>query len=183
MKPADSKLSIQEKYDEIAKKSLIRVQYSCSGNSTGFEESKIISYRIGINDDLTEIKNLLAGCQLPYTDIVPGKQTFVVAEIEHQLIGCGGFEAYEEYGLFRSLAVSPNYRNMKIAHSIIEKALILGQEQGIKEFFLLTTTADIFFAKLGWKVINRNQVPEKIACTLEFASICPSVAICMKYQL
>lgn len=64
-----------------------------------------------------------------------------------------------------------------------EKIIALAQEQGIKEFFLLTTTVDKFFGKLGWEMINRNDVPANIASTTEFASICPSAAICMKYQL
>jgi len=46
---------------------------------------------------------------------------------------------------------------------------------------LLTTTADGFFQKQGWKVIHRNEVPEKIKTSTEFASICPSTAICMKF--
>ena len=179
----NSKLSIQEKYAEIAKKSLIRIQYSCSGNSSGFEESNTINYRTGTVEDLPKIVNLLDECNLPYSDIAPEKQIFVVAEIDDTIIGCAGFEFYQENGLFRSLAVSPDYRNLKIAHYLIEKSLLLGKEQGIQEFFLLTTTAGSFFDKLGWEVINRNQVPEKIGNTSEFTSICPSAAICMKYQL
>ena len=183
MKADDSILSIQEKYADIAKRSLIRVQYSCSGNSSGFEESDLITYRTGSVEDLPEIIKLLGECELPYSDIVPGNQNFVVAEIDNTLIGCAGFEVYQENGLFRSLAVSPDYRNLKIAHFLIEKSLLLGQEQGIQEFYLLTTTAGSFFDKLGWEVINRNQVPGKIENTSEFTSICPSAAICMKYQL
>jgi amino-acid N-acetyltransferase len=183
MKADDSKIPIQEKYAELAKISLIRVQYSCSGNSSTLEESDFISYRKGLVEDLPEIANLLNASNLPNSDIVPGKQNFVVAEIDNKIIGCGGFEAYEETGLFRSLAVSPDYRNLNIAHSIIEKVIMSGQEQGIKEYYLLTTTAGSFFGKLGWKSINRDLVPEEIKSTTEFTSICPSTASCMKYTL
>lgn len=183
MKTEDSKIPIQEKYADLSRKSLIRVQYSCSGNSSTLEESDFISYRKGLVEDLPEIANLLNASNLPISDIVPGKQHFVVAEIDHKIIGCVGFEAYERSGLFRSLAVSLDYRNLNIAHSLIEKVLLLGQEHGIQEFYLLTSTACSFFEKLGWKNINRDVVPEEIKSTAEFTSICPCTAICMSYTL
>ncbi len=172
-----------EAYTELAKNSLVRVQYSCSGNSTSLEVADFISYRTATVEDLPAIIQLLDECKLPYSDIMPEKQHFVVTEIDQQIIGCAGYEAYNQNGLFRSLAVKPLYRNMMIAHTMIDKIFALAQEQGIKEFFLLTTTADKFFGKLGWEMINRNDVPENIGSTTEFSSICPSVAICMKYQL
>ena len=183
MSTEDSKQSLQEKYAELARKSLVRTQYSCSGNSTSFEESDFISYRTATVEELPAIIQLLDECKLPHSDIVPGKQQFVVAEIDQKIIGCAGYEAYNQNGLFRSLAVKPLYRNMSIAHTMIDKIFALAQEQGIKELFLLTTTADKLFGKLGWEMINRNDVPENIGSTTEFSSICPSVAICMKHQL
>ena len=183
MNTENSKRSLQEKYTELAKNSLVRVQYGCSGNSSPLETTDFISYRSAGVEDLPAIIQLLDECKLPHSDIVPGKQHFVVAEIDQRIIGCAGYEAYDQNGLFRSLAVKPLYRDMMIAHTMIDKIFALAQEQGIKEFFLLTTTADKFFGKLGWKMINRNDVPANIASTTEFASICPSVAICMKYQL
>jgi len=179
----NSEKSRIEEYAELARKSLVRTQYSCSGNSTSLEESDFISYRTASAEDLPAIIQLLDECKLPHSDIVPGKQDFVVAEIDRKIIGCAGYEAYTENGLFRSLGVKPLYRNMSIAHTMIDKIYALAQEQGVKEFFLLTTTADKLFGKLGWEIINRNDVPENIGNTSEFSSICPSVAICMKHQL
>lgn len=183
MKAEDSKIPLQEKYADLAKKSLIRVQYSCSGNSSTVEESDFISYRKGMDEDLPEIATLLAGNNLPISDILPGKQHFIVAEIDHKIIGCVGFEGYDKSGLLRSLVVSQDYRNLNIAHILIEKILLLGKEQGIQEFYLLTTTAGSFFEKLGWKNINRFQVSEEIKSTAEFSSLCPSVASCMSFTL
>ncbi|HJV77635.1 MAG TPA: arsenic resistance N-acetyltransferase ArsN2 [Paludibacter sp.] len=183
MKDDDSKLSIQEKYAEIAKKSLVRVQYSCSGNSTCCEESDFINYRIATVEDLPEIVNLLAECKLPYLDIVPGKQNFVLTEINHKIIGCAGLEIYNGNGLFRSLAVKPSHQNMKIGRDLLDKIITLSTENNIKQLYLLTTTADLYFKKHGWKVIERSEVPDDIRATTEFSSICPSTAICMMYKL
>jgi amino-acid N-acetyltransferase len=179
----NSEKSRIEEYAELARKSLVRTQYSCSGNSTSLEESDFISYRTATVEELPAIIQLLDECKLPHSDIVPEKQHFIVAEIDRKIIGCAGYEAYNQNGLFRSLAVKPLYRNMSIAQTMIDYIFALAKEQGIKEFFLLTTTADKFFGKLGWEIINRNDVPENIGSTTEFSSICPSVAICMKHPL
>jgi amino-acid N-acetyltransferase len=56
-------------------------------------------------------------------------------------------------------------------------------EKGIEEFYLLTTTADKFFARNGFEVIDRNKVPSSIAGTNEFDSICPATAVCMRKLL
>lgn len=183
MNTEDSKRSLKEKYAELARKSLVRTQYSCSGNSTSMEESDFINYRTATVEELPAIIQLLDECELPLSDIVPGKQHFVVAEIDQIIIGCTGYEAYDQNGLFRSLAVKPLYRNMMIAHTLIDNIFALAQQQGIREFFLLTTTADKFFGNLGWEMISRTDVPENIGSTTEFSSICPSVAICMKHPL
>ena len=183
IQPENSNKSRIEEYTELARKSLVRTQYSCSGNSTSLEESDFISYRTASAEELPAIIQLLDECKLPYSDIMPEKQQFVIAEIDQKIIGCAGYEAYNQNGLFRSLAVKPLYRDMMIAHTMIDNIFALAQEQGIREFFLLTTTANKLFGKLGWEIINRNNVPESIGSTTEFSSICPSVAICMKYQL
>jgi N-acetylglutamate synthase-like GNAT family acetyltransferase len=182
MKEDDLKFNLQEKYTELAKKSLVRVQYSCSGNSSGIEASDFINYRTALVEDFPEIANLLDECKLPHSDIVPGKQNFIIAEIDRKIIGCAGFEAYNESGLFRSLGVKPIHREMKIGKDLLSKVINLSKENNVNQLYLLTTTADVYFKKSGWKVINRNEVPDDILATTEFSSICPSTAICMMYR-
>lgn len=182
MKEDDLKFNLQEKYTELAKKSLVRVQYSCSGNSSGIEASDFINYRTALVEDFPEIANLLDECKLPHSDIVPGKQNFIIAEIDRKIIGCAGFEAYNESGLFRSLGVKPIHREMKIGKDLLSKVIDLSKENNVNQLYLLTTTADEYFKKSGWEVINRNEVPDDILATTEFSSICPSTAICMMYR-
>jgi amino-acid N-acetyltransferase len=56
-------------------------------------------------------------------------------------------------------------------------------ELGVKELYLLTTTAEKFFPKLGFDSIDRDNVPTPIQATEEFSSICPSTAVCMVKKL
>ena len=143
----------------------------------------VIHFRRSTIEDFPEIIEFVSESKLPVSDIIPGKQLFTVAEAKNKIIGSAGLEVYGNNGLFRSLAVKPNYRNLKIGKDLLTKTINLCKDGSIKRLYLLTTTADIYFLKLGWKVIERNDVPEDIRLSSEFLSICPSTAVCMIYQL
>ena len=133
--------------------------------------------------DLPEILKLISDNNLPVSDILPGKQLFVVAEADKQLVGCAGLELYGEKGLFRSLAVRKVNRNMKTGRNLLDVVIALSRENAVKQLYLLTTTADLYFNRMGWQTIERTEVPEELRATTEFLSVCPSTAICMMYLL
>jgi len=133
--------------------------------------------------DLPEILNLISGSNLPVSDIAPDKQLFVVAEAENQLIGCAGLEIYGESGLFRSLSVRQDRRNRKTGRDLLAGVVALSRENNIKHLYLLTTTADLYFKRMGWQPIERTEVPDDIRASTEFSSVCPSTASCMMYAL
>ncbi|MFZ4582979.1 MAG: hypothetical protein ACOYM7_10050 [Paludibacter sp.] len=56
METEDKKQPAQEKYNELCKKSLVRVQYSCSGNDNGIEEEEYIPI-VNIKPKNESIKN------------------------------------------------------------------------------------------------------------------------------
>jgi amino-acid N-acetyltransferase len=49
--------------------------------------------------------------------------------------------------------------------------------------YLLTTTADAFFRRLGYEQTARELAPPAIKATREFSSLCPSSSIFMVKQL
>ena len=49
--------------------------------------------------------------------------------------------------------------------------------------YLLTTTAEEFFARCGYEPIDRSRVPEAIRATAEFQSLCPASSVCMRKRL
>jgi len=55
--------------------------------------------------------------------------------------------------------------------------------QGIRELWLLTIDADAWFEKLGYGARQRDQAPEAITRTAEFASLCPGDAVLMQKTL
>ncbi|HXI21293.1 MAG TPA: hypothetical protein VNH46_09420, partial [Gemmatimonadales bacterium] len=46
--------------------------------------------------------------------------------------------------------------------------------RGIVDLYLLTSTAEPFFGRRGYRVADRGAAPEAIRRTAEFASLCPS---------
>jgi amino-acid N-acetyltransferase len=59
----------------------------------------------------------------------------------------------------------------------------LAQAGEIKRLVLLTQTAADFFARQGFRTIERSSAPEDIQASEEFRSLCPSSAICMAKDL
>ncbi|MDR3653586.1 MAG: arsenic resistance N-acetyltransferase ArsN2 [Paludibacter sp.] len=189
----DEKKLLHERYAELAKKSLIRTQYSCGGNSTGIDEpdyvpivpevpfEKNILYTIAREEDMKAIIELLKTNNLPTTDLNTGQRTFIVALSDGKVIGCVALESYNDAGLLRSLVVNNDFRAKSIGQKLVFEAEVLNNK--LKNLYLLTTTAAGFFLKIGWKNTERTSVPESIARSDEFASICPSTAICMTKPL
>ncbi len=64
-----------------------------------------------------------------------------------------------------------------------ERALADARAAGAREAWLLTETADPFFAGLGWSRADRADAPAAVAASVEFASACPTTAIAMRRPL
>ncbi|RLC71264.1 MAG: hypothetical protein DRI26_05505 [Chloroflexi bacterium] len=57
------------------------------------------------------------------------------------------------------------------------------RRKGVREIYLLTTTARGFFKKLGFEDVARAEVPMEIQETTEFKDMCPSSASCMRLRI
>jgi amino-acid N-acetyltransferase len=133
--------------------------------------------------EIPAIRNILMENNLPYVDIDCHINNFILARHENTLIGCIGLEVCSEYGLLRSLAVISPYRNKGIASELYNKMIARARQINVKELYLLTTTAEHFFHRLGFSQTDRKSVPEDLSKTREFTSLCPATAICMTFAL
>ena len=95
------------------------------------------------------------------------------------MIGAIGVEAHGDVGLLRSLVVHPSHRGQGAGKRLTDEIESFAKRKGIKTLYLLTTTAADFFTHLGYRVIQRAQVPASIAGTEEFKTICPVSAVCL----
>jgi amino-acid N-acetyltransferase len=121
------------------------------------------------------IGTLLKGSDLPTDDLAnsPNVVLFSHAEDDY-LCGVVGLELYGSCGLLRSLAVTPARRGEGIGEALLAHAEQAAAASGVKELYLLTTTAERYFAAHGYSRVDRVTAPAEISRTRQFSELCPS---------
>jgi len=125
---------------------------------------------------------LLQQNKLPVEDINRNTPLFTLHDDQH-LLGIVGIEISGDAALLRSLCINEDHRNSGGGRLLVTFIENYAQEKGIKEMYLLTTTAASFFSKRGYKVTDRNMVPAGILQMSEFSFVCPHSATVMKKEL
>jgi amino-acid N-acetyltransferase len=118
---------------------------------------------------------LLTAADLPTADLSD-------AHLEH-FFYCGsavdptglvGLELYGPTALLRSLVVKPERRSAGLGATLVAHAEAHARAQNVRSIYLLTTTAEAFFKRLGYAAAPRDSAPPEIRATREFAEICPA---------
>ena len=145
---------------------------------------RVFPVRASTAADFSKVRDLLASARLPIEDlnVAPGLR-FWVAEDQDQVVGVVGLEARGPAALLRSLVVAPSHRQYGLGSSLTATLEREARATGIEVLVLLTETAEAFFKRRGYQVIEREQVPAKIKQSAEFQSLCPASAICMTKSL
>jgi amino-acid N-acetyltransferase len=125
------------------------------------------------------IAALLRAAELPHKDIALHLGHFLVARDGGVIVGAIGLEVYVPDGLLRSLVVAPAHRGRGLGDKLVRRIERAAAEWGVERFWLLTTSAEAFFVRRGFRVTPRVGAPMEIAATHEFKSLCPSTAICL----
>jgi amino-acid N-acetyltransferase len=58
--------------------------------------------------------------------------------------------------------------------ALVAQAERFAHSQGVSRVYLLTTTAEKFFDRLGYRKTDRESAPAPIRQTKEFSGLCPS---------
>ncbi|MDP9193609.1 MAG: arsenic resistance N-acetyltransferase ArsN2 [Acidobacteriota bacterium] len=130
--------------------------------------------------DLEAIKELLIASGLPTAGVDDHWKTFIVARDGTNVVACGGAEAYQFAALIRSVAVRQEHRSHGLGRRIVRQLLDRLASRGLREFYLLTTTAEAYFRKRGFKTIDRDEVHPQLLSSREFQDACPESAVCMR---
>jgi amino-acid N-acetyltransferase len=133
--------------------------------------------------DLPAVRRLLETQHLPLDGIGEHVSTMVVAKEGSDVIGAAAVELYADGALLRSVVVDPTARGQGLGHRLSDAALSIAKERGTRTAFLLTTTAEQFFPKLGFEQIARGDVPASVQASIEFQSACPASAVVMRKRL
>jgi amino-acid N-acetyltransferase len=125
--------------------------------------------------DADAIRTLLLEAELPVDDLAgrPLEHFLVVRDGAH-LVGTVGLDFAGDAALLRSLAVAPRARTHGLGRELVVAAENLAWQRGAKALYLLTTTAEKFFARHGYRPARRAEAPAAIAAMPQFAGICPS---------
>ena len=135
------------------------------------------------SSDVPAAHGLLRAASLPTDDLPADLPHFVVLYDQTRLVGLAGMEYHGPVGLLRSVAVSPEYRSQRLGEKLVGAVLDAAREAGVREAYLITTTAEAYFRRYGCATVARTDVPEAIGKTSQFNGLCPSTATVMKMTL
>lgn len=130
-----------------------------------------------------DVIKLLSAEKLPVDDLPGMLNNFFVAIDEAQVSGVAGLEIYGDYGLLRSLAVSPNTRGRGIAAELLDKVETMAAQKGLEAIYLFTETAKDYFEAKGYEHIARMDIPDVVKESSEFTHVCPETATAMQKSL
>jgi amino-acid N-acetyltransferase len=133
-------------------------------------------------DSLSLIQKLLEGNHLPSSDLRTALDKLFLGYVASDFIGIGGIEDYEDCGLLRSFIVVEKFRGKGYGRALFQSLIEQARTMGIQELYLLTTTADGFFEKMGFECVDRQSAPAKLQQTSEFSRLCPAAAVCMRLR-
>ena len=133
--------------------------------------------------DFNAVLALLAEHRLPPDGLSEHLATTLVARDGGRVIGSAALEVYVDGALLRSVAVARESQGQGLGRKLTEAALSLGQELHTPAVYLLTTTAEGYFPRLGFERTDRDAVPESVKASVEFKSACPASAVVMRKLL
>jgi amino-acid N-acetyltransferase len=125
------------------------------------------------------IAALLREAKLPFEDIAGHLAHFIIARSRGRIVGAVGAEVNGAVALLRSLVVAPAARGAGLGGRLVEALERAAGAWGVRRWWLLTTTAEAFFARRGFKVVARMTAPAEIQRTGQFQGGCHRAAICM----
>ncbi|MGH8643169.1 MAG: arsenic resistance N-acetyltransferase ArsN2 [Gammaproteobacteria bacterium] len=130
--------------------------------------------------DEPAIKRLLKAVDLPTEDITAKSlDYFLVLHDAEALTDVIGLDLEGDIALLRSLAVAESMRGRGVGNDMVQAAEALAVECAVREIYVLTTTADKYFAARGYKTLKRSAAPAALRRMPQFKTLCPSSSVLM----
>ena len=120
----------------------------------------------------------LEAAALPTNDLISEPFRYFTSDE----LAWGGVGAGKD-ALLRSLVVLPNARGHGLGVVVTQGLIEHAKQAGAERIWLLTTSAADFFAKLGFRIVDRAEAPPAIAQSRQFAGLCPNSATLMSLPL
>jgi amino-acid N-acetyltransferase len=139
--------------------------------------------RAALPNDFATVAALLGEVDLPFDDISPTLVGFFVAERGTSILGTIGVERYGDAALVRSVAVHTDARGTGLGGALVERAINAARTDGIRDLYLLTTTAADWAPRFGFTRIPRDHVNEAVRQSPQFLGGTCASAIAMHLGL
>lgn len=134
-------------------------------------------------EDRAQAEALLRTAGLPTVGVADHFESFIVAEnTASRMVGVAGIEMYGTSGLLRSVATEASVRGSGLGSMLTARMIARARAKGVVNIYLLTTTAEAFFAKQGFERIERVALPAAIQSSAELNGLCPESATVMRLR-
>lgn len=141
-------------------------------------------FEIAQSPDRQAVISLLENANLPTTDLTDEHlERFFFVGPRSAPFGLVGLEVRGVEALLRSLVVDPGFRASGAGSALLAHAEHYARLNGVVAVYLLTTTAEPFFALRGYVRIERREAPPSIRLTREFSDLCPASSALMAKRL
>jgi amino-acid N-acetyltransferase len=142
--------------------------------------TRVADVRSATAADYPAVIALLEAAGLPTAGVPRTLVDFLVANRADGLAGAIGLERYGSGALLRSAVVRPGDQGTGIGAALVHALLDRARDGGLREIYLLTTTAERWFPRFGFSPIGREQVPDAVRASVEFREACPASAAVMR---
>lgn len=145
-------------------------------------EQRILIRKAG-REDLPAILTILTSLKLPIEGIAEHVHHYLIAEVNGRTVATMGLEVYGLTALLRSAGVAAGLQHQGIGGRLFDLMVGYARELGVRELIILTTTAERYFGRKGFVVIDRGEISSPVLSSAEFRFACPSSTVCMKMVL
>lgn len=142
-----------------------------------------MTIRPAAEHDRADVEALLQEAGLPLAGVEEWYSRFWVLRRDDELLGAIGSEVHGDHVLLRSAVVAPQYRGFGFGEALARKVLEQARQEDMDAVYLLTTTAESYFPRLGFVAIDRAEAPAALGASAEMQGACPASATLMRLPL
>lgn len=128
--------------------------------------------------DEAAVRRILEASGLPTTGLPERLPHFLVADAG-EIAGVLEVGSQGKAALLRSVAVAPTWRGRGLGEILVETGVQWARAVGAEVFYLLTTSAEDYFPRFGFRRLERQEVPLDILASLELPGKYPGGGIIM----
>ena len=126
------------------------------------------AYRAATQSDVQHIKLFLKENELPVDGVDEWVENFLIlTNQEGKWMGVAGFELYGASCLLRSVAVDQSFRGRGLGKGLVDAVLANANKKGASKSYLLTADAEMYFKKMGFEIIRREDIDEAVLASAE----------------